>query len=171
MAFNNSKKNVYIALGSNLGNRLQHFKDAVAHIEQEIGKVIRKASLYESKAHGFASENDFLNTVICCESEKGPEEIMQLLSGIESRLGRRRLKTGYSDRPIDLDFLVYENLTFRCSTPSLTLPHPRFLQRNFALIPLLEVADGLLNEQLHNEVLVSEIDKFRAELQTSVCEF
>jgi len=171
MAFNNSKKNVYIALGSNLGNRLQHFKDAVVLIEQEIGKVIRKAALYESKAQGYVSENDFLNTVICCESEKSPEEVMQLLSGIESQLGRKRLKAGYSDRPIDLDFLVYENLTFRYSTPLLTLPHPRFLQRNFALIPLLEVADRLLNEQIHDEVPISEIGKFKAELQASVYEF
>lgn len=171
MAFNNSKKNVYIALGSNLGNRLQHFKDAVALIEQEIGNVIRKASLYESKAQGFISENDFLNTVICCESDKEPEKIMQLLSGIESRLGRKRLKAGYSDRPIDLDFLVYENLTFRHSSSLLTLPHPLFLQRNFTLIPLLEVADRLLNEQVCNELTIAEIDKFKAELQVFVYEF
>lgn len=151
MTINNPTKNVYIALGSNLGNRLKNIKDAVLQIEKQIGTIVHKSNLYESTAVGYNSENTYYNCVILIASTLAPEIILEKLLAIENDLGRHRTKNEYEDRPIDLDLILYENLSFEIKTDFLELPHPRFLERDFVLIPLLEIADSEIKKSINSK--------------------
>lgn len=148
MTFNNSKKNVYIALGSNLGDRLKNIEKAYGLITLELGEIFKKSSIYESKAQGYSSENNYYNSVILCQTEKTPESVLEILLNIEKKLGRERTSSDYQDRPIDLDLLVYDTFTFKMSTPHLELPHPRIFERSFVVVPLLEIAEDEVLEQV-----------------------
>ncbi len=161
-----SKSNVYIALGSNIGDRLENLKQAIELIERNVGAILKKSSVYDSLAQGYASENNYLNAVILCETEKEPEEILLELQKIEIQLGRRKIKSGYEDRPIDLDIIIYENLNYTLSTPQLEIPHPRMFERNFVIIPLLEIADITLQNQVNQIINKKTIKDFMVTLKT-----
>ncbi len=161
-----SKRNVYIALGSNIGDRLENLKQAIELIERNVGAILQKSSVYDSLAQGYASENNYLNAVILCETEKEPEEILLELQKIEIQLGRRKTKSGYEDRPIDLDIIIYENLNYKLSTPQLEIPHPRMFDRNFVIIPLLDIADIALKNQLNQIITKKTIANFMVTLKT-----
>ncbi|HRO76105.1 MAG TPA: 2-amino-4-hydroxy-6-hydroxymethyldihydropteridine diphosphokinase [Crocinitomicaceae bacterium] len=148
MTFNNSKKNVYIALGSNLGDRLKNIEKAYGLITLELGEIFKKSSVYESKAQGYSSENNYYNSVILCQTEKTPENVLEILLNIEKKLGRKRTSSDYQDRPIDLDLLIYDTFAFKMFTPHLELPHPRIFERSFVVVPLLEIAEDEVLEQV-----------------------
>lgn len=155
MTFDNSNKDVYnlvyIALGSNIENRIEHFKNAVKLIEKHLGKVVEKAPIYETEPFGFDSPYPFLNSAIRVESKLTPLEIIDILLSIETDLGRKRIGAGHSDRTIDLDFLVYNSLSFCLNQEKLILPHPRMLQRDFQYIPLIDIATPSLIEEIEVE--------------------
>lgn len=148
MTFDNSKKNVYIALGSNLGERLKNIEKAYAFISTELGEILKKSSIYTSKAQGYSSENDYYNSVILCQTKKTPESVLKILLNIEKKLGRERTSSDYQDRPIDLDLLIYDTFAFKMSELHLELPHPRIFERSFVVVPLLEIAEGEVLEQV-----------------------
>jgi len=151
----------FIALGSNLGNRLQNIRDAVAQIEEKIGEIVRKAPIYSSEAQGYHSENSYLNTVISCSSSFQPEEIMEKLLQIEYEMGRRRTQLDYEDRPIDLDFILHKSLNFHIATTLLKLPHPRFIEREFVLFPLMQIVSLSLREEIEKELKDKSIEAKR----------
>lgn len=138
---------VYLGLGSNLGDREEHIRKAVALIGEKVGLVIRQSSLIETEPWGFESENRFLNGVILVETSLPPRQLLRATQKIERSLGRKRKSTDsslqspdfskYSDRPIDIDILLYDDLTI--DEPDLKIPHPLMEQRDFVMIPLNEI--------------------------------
>jgi len=136
---------VYLSLGSNLGNREKHLEKARVAIQQEIGEIIRQSSISESEAVGFEG-NPFLNQVIKVETTLSPEILLQKTEEIEKKIGRTQ-KTGiknqkpiYSNRMIDIDILLYDDL--QIDTETLKIPHPRMFEREFVMIPLQEMING-----------------------------
>jgi deoxyguanosine kinase len=129
----------YLSLGSNLGDRLGNLTKAVDLIKQVPARIIHLSSVFESKALGFKTDSDFLNLCVKLETGVTPEKLLEECLKIESNLGRIRNQDGaYSSRTIDIDLISVDNI---CTSSSfLTLPHPRFKERNFVLIPLAEIA-------------------------------
>ena len=130
---------VFIGLGSNLGDKVWNLQETIRLISERVGAVVRQSSFLETEPWGFESENTFVNAVICCETEKTPREVLVLMQQIEREMGRTRKSSsgGYSDRPIDIDILLYDNLTV--DEPDLKIPHPLMHQRDFVMIPLEEI--------------------------------
>lgn len=149
----NTIHHIYIALGSNKGDRIKYLQDAVDAIFTEIGKVNAIAKVYNTPAFGFKGD-DFLNTCIYIESIFSAEEILEKLQTIEKRLGRERRPTeGYQSRTIDLDILFYDDAIINSET--LNIPHPQLQKRKFVLKPLHDIASKLIHPQL--EKTVSEL--------------
>ena len=128
-----------MSLGSNLGDREQILHRAIALIGERIGTVQRVSSFLETEPWGFRSEHPFLNAACLVLTTLSPEQCLEETQKIERELGRKRKSRNgiYHDRPIDIDLLMYDDLTL--STPKLTLPHPHMLERDFVMIPLREI--------------------------------
>ena len=131
-----------IGLGSNIGVRAFYLELADLLIGWEVGCVVRRSSVIETPAWGFESD-PFLNRVIVVETELSPLELLDVLQGIERRLGRTQKSTVedgkpvYHARTIDLDILDYDGMRYR--DERLTLPHPRIAEREFVLTSLREL--------------------------------
>lgn len=149
----NSPNHVYIALGSNKGDRLKHLQDAVDLIFREIGKVNSIAKVYNTLAFGFDGD-DFLNTCLHVETDCSAEDVLDKLLQIETKLGRSRTNSGtYEARTIDLDILFYNDAII--ATEHLKIPHPELQKRKFVLRPFHDI-----NAQLKHPILgqtVSEL--------------
>lgn len=130
---------VYLGLGSNIGDRQQCIADAIRLISERVGAVLRQSSMIETEPWGFKSKHKFLNGVILCETDKSPREVLALTQQIERDLGRTRKtrSSRYHDRPIDIDILLYDDLTI--DEPDLRIPHPLMHERDFVMIPLNEI--------------------------------
>lgn len=139
---------VYIGLGTNLGDKEQNLRNAVQKIEEQIGKVVSLSAFYMTAPWGFSSDNSFLNAAACVETELLPLDVLQETQKIERELGRTKKSVGgvYSDRLIDIDLLLYEDLILTLVAPSgaeLNLPHPLMTERDFVMLPLAEIAPEL----------------------------
>ena len=131
-------RNIYIALGSNMGDRFANLQEAVNLIDNGIGQVLRCSSIYEVPAVGFSGAI-FLNACLVAESEKTAKVILKGLKAVENEMGRKQVSNGsYRDRPIDLDLIMVEDEVF--NSEELSIPHPRFQDRLFVLQPLCEIA-------------------------------
>ena len=138
------KHKVYLGLGSNLGDREDIIRKAISLIGERVGLVIRQSSLIETEPWGFESENKFLNGVILCETTLTPRQVLRATQKIERELGKLRKHSTrrtplsiYHDRPIDIDILLYDDLTI--DEPDLKIPHPLMHERDFVMIPLKEI--------------------------------
>lgn len=145
-----TKHQVYLGLGSNLGDCRENLERAIRLIADRVGAVTRQSSFIETEPWGFESENRFLNAVILCETTQTPREVLRLTQQIERDMGRRKVVGGgltvdgqriYSDRIVDIDILLYDDLTV--DEPDLKIPHPLMHQRDFVMIPLKEINSGL----------------------------
>lgn len=133
---------VYLGLGSNLGERKELIQKAITLVNERIGTVIRQSSLIETEPWGFESSHKFLNGVILCETALTPREVLKGTQQIERELGRKKKTTlTYKDRPIDIDILLYDDL--KVDEPDLKIPHPLMQQRDFVMIPLKEINTNL----------------------------
>ena len=141
---------VYLGLGSNLGDCRKNLERAIRLINDRVGSVTRQSSFIETEPWGFESENRFLNAVILCETTQTPREVLRLTQQIERDMGRRKVVGGgltvdgqriYSDRIVDIDILLYDDLTV--DEPDLKIPHPLMHQRDFVMIPLKEINSRL----------------------------
>ena len=130
---------VYLGLGSNLGDKVWNLSEAIRLIAERVGQVVRQSSFIETEPWGFRSDNTFLNAVILCETDKTPREVLLLTQQIERDMGRRQksVSVGYIDRTIDIDILLYDDLTV--DEPDLKIPHPLMQQRDFVMRPLKEI--------------------------------
>ena len=135
--------NVYVGLGTNLGDKERHINDAVQQIKERIGEQVSLSALYATAPWGFTSDNGFLNAVLCIETEFPPLEVLQITQQIERDLGRATKSVDglYVDRVIDIDLLLYGNQVFE--TERLVIPHPLMTQRRFVMEPLAEIAPQL----------------------------
>ncbi|CAL2077650.1 deoxyguanosine kinase [Tenacibaculum sp. 190524A05c] len=133
----------YLSLGTNQGNKLENLQRAIDAIAEEVGSVLSIASIYETASWGFDSDN-FYNTCIKVSTYLPPEELIARLLEIEKELGRvRKDSNEYADRFIDLDILLFDDeIIF---SKNLIVPHPRMLERKFALAPLAEIANTFIH--------------------------
>jgi 2-amino-4-hydroxy-6-hydroxymethyldihydropteridine diphosphokinase len=142
------ESNVFLALGSNLGDREYYIEQALNCIQDLRNTRIReKSNIYETEPVGNKDQARFLNMVVKIETELPPEELLTRLQEIESLLKRTR-EIHWGPRTIDIDILLYGRL--QIELPHLTIPHPRMLERAFVLIPLRDVFTGetLLGQDL-----------------------
>ena len=134
---------IYLALGSNLGNREENILRAVKKIQELVGTVECQSALFDTEPWGFSSENRFLNAVVRVKTSLTPRQVLVITKKIEKSLGRKKksqTKNGravYHDRLIDIDILLYDHLTV--DEPDLKIPHPLMLERDFVMIPLQQV--------------------------------
>mgnify|MGYP000515980630 FL=1 len=154
---------VFIAIGSNLGDRKANHLEAVRRIQElPRTRVVKQSSFYESEPHGDATQW-FVNSVIEVETELSPEELLRKLQAIEKAMGRKRVKgKKWGNRVIDLDILLYEGLVL--NKRNLKIPHPELPNRKFVLLPLSELAPSLRHPELHktiSELLATTPDKKR----------
>lgn len=153
-----ANKTVYIALGSNKGNKLQYLQLAVNAIFEKVGAVKKISKVYKTPAFGFEGD-DFFNACIAVETALKPKKILKALKQIETNLGRAKTKTdGYESREIDLDILFYGDDVVEEKT--LSIPHPQLHKRKFVLQPLQDIAKDLEHCTLHKTVaeLLTECD-------------
>ncbi len=129
----------YIALGANLGDRLATLREATARINALCGiRVTQCSHAYDTAPVGPPDQPRYLNAVITVESALGPEALLRELLAIEAALGRTRTESRWTARTIDLDLILFGNLTR--SDGDLQIPHPRFRERAFVLVPFAEIA-------------------------------
>ena len=151
-----------MGLGSNLGDRRENIERAVSLIAERVGAVLRRSSLMETEPWGFDSQNKFLNAVILCETALTPRQLLKVTQQIERDLGRKRKSSIfrsapcdallaknlqfsiYTDRCIDIDILLYDDL--KVDEPDLKIPHPLMEQRDFVMIPLNEIQQQLITK-------------------------
>ncbi len=137
-----SVKNVYIAFGSNIGNRIQNITKAIDLLDSTEGiTVIKISSIYETDPIGYIKQDSFLNGVLAIETSLAPLELLEVLQHIEKQLKRERL-IHWGPRTIDLDILLYNQTMIK--EERLTIPHPRMLERAFVLVPLLEIESDIM---------------------------
>lgn len=141
---------VYIALGSNLGDRAQHLSDAILRIKDEIGEVVSASSAYETEPMGFDAVQNFINQVIEIRTTLSPKKVLEKLLQIERKLGRERSGEGYESRTIDLDLLFYKRQII--DEPGLSIPHPGIPFRRFVLLPMLEIAPEFMHPVLQKSI-------------------
>jgi 2-amino-4-hydroxy-6-hydroxymethyldihydropteridine diphosphokinase len=147
---------VFFGIGTNLNKRESNINEAVARIEEHIGKIIAFSSVYETEPWGFQSENEFLNMVVKVETNLTPYGLLERIRMIESLLGRVRSNKYYTSRIIDLDILLYENKVI--NETSLKIPHPLMQDRKFVLVPLCEIEPYLIHPVL-NQTIASLLEK------------
>lgn len=132
----------YLALGSNLGDRLGQMRVALELLEADHGiRTLRSSAVYQNRAIGMENAEDFLNAVVAVEAELTPEALLDACLAVETKLGRVRSGV-WAPRTIDLDVLAYGDRVIE--TERLQLPHPRIAERDFVAQPLLEVAPDLV---------------------------
>ena len=139
---------VYLGLGTNLGNKEANLRTAIYKLQERIGKQVSLSSFYETAPWGFESDHSFLNAAIGLETNLYPIEVLHITQEIEKELGRTKksVNGSYSDRLIDIDILLYDNLVLQ--TPELTIPHPLMTERDFVMKPLIEIAGNVIHPTL-----------------------
>ncbi len=135
---------VYLALGSNLGDRLANLEAAVAALPPAV-KVLERSPIYETAPWGVTDQPAFLNMVVQGETGLAPAALLARLKRLESRLGRLP-SIRFGPRLIDIDILFYGSRIL--VTPRLTIPHPQLHQRAFVLVPLADLAPSFVHPVL-----------------------
>jgi len=149
-------KTVSLLFGGNIGKTRVIFEKASQLLQQKIGSINARSAIYQSKAWGYQSENDYLNQLFLFETLLSAEKILEICLETELILGRQRNSGhGYSDRVIDIDILYFEDLIIE--TEDLIVPHPKLQERLFALMPLNEIEPNFIHPvfQKTNKSLLS----------------
>jgi 2-amino-4-hydroxy-6-hydroxymethyldihydropteridine diphosphokinase len=132
---------IYLALGTNLGNRLVNLRTAVAALTPAV-TVLAESPVYETPPWGVIDQPDFLNMVLNGKTHLAPPALLAHLKHLETQLGRAP-SIRYGPRLIDVDILFYDDLVL--NTSELTIPHPRLHERAFVLVPLADLAPDFVH--------------------------
>lgn len=155
---------VYLALGSNMGNRLSNLKAAVLNLTPQM-TVKQKSSVYETPPWGFTEQDAFLNQVVKVTTYLEPEPLLRHLKRMETALGRvPNFQNG--PRVIDIDILFFDNTII--NTPPLVVPHPRLHERAFVLVPLAEIEPDFIHPILQRPInkILEDVDRSEIKLFT-----
>jgi 2-amino-4-hydroxy-6-hydroxymethyldihydropteridine diphosphokinase len=147
---------IYLALGTNLGDRMDNLRRAVAALSPTL-RVTGLSSVYETPPWGYADQPAFLNMTLAAETDLDPQALIAFLKKLETDLGREKtFRNG--PRLIDIDILFYDDLIFEQA--DLTIPHPRLHERAFVLVPLNDIAPDLMHPVLKRTVhdLLKDMD-------------
>lgn len=131
--------NLYLSLGSNIGDRHALIQQALQMLDERVGSVYRISSFIETEPWGFESEHKFLNAACLVHTMMSPQDCLEETKRIEQLLGRTQKSTDgqYHDRPIDIDLLMYDDE--HITQDDLVLPHPHMHERDFVMLPLREI--------------------------------
>lgn len=142
---------VFIGIGTNLGDKVENIKWAIESLHEQVGKVIHTSSFYESEPWGYESSEWFVNAVIEIQTNLDPQSLLTELKNIEFSLGRTsKTSTKYEDRLIDLDILYFGDKSIFLN--GLEVPHPRIYQRKFVLEPLYEIAPNFIDVKVNKSI-------------------
>ena len=155
---------VYLALGSNMGNRLSNLKAAILNLTPQM-TVKQKSSVYETPPWGFTEQDAFLNQVVKVTTYLEPEALLRHLKRMETALGRvPNFQNG--PRVIDIDILFFDKMII--NTPPLVVPHPRLHERAFVLVPLAEIEPDFVHPILQRPInkILEDVDRSEIKLFT-----
>jgi 2-amino-4-hydroxy-6-hydroxymethyldihydropteridine diphosphokinase len=147
---------IYLALGTNLGDRFANLQDAIAALPPAV-RVLARSPVYETPPWGLTEQPTFLNMVLKGKTVLAPRELLKHLKLLETELGRLPA-VRWGPRRIDMDLLFYDELIL--DTPGLTIPHPRLNERAFVLVPLADLAPDLVHPVLGKSIsnLLAAVD-------------
>lgn len=141
--------NVYLGLGSNMGDRAANLKSAAALISKLIGKIAKQSHVYETAPWGNTEQEAFLNQVIMINTTLDPRDLLDATNKVEREMGRVK-KEKWGPRIIDIDILFYGKRIVR--DKGLEIPHPELHKRAFVLVPLMEIAPELEHPVLNKPI-------------------
>jgi len=150
---------VYLGLGSNVGDRLLNLNKAIELLSEKI-QILKKSKIYISKAVGYTDQPDFHNMVLYGKTDLSPEELFNFIKDVEKNVGRV-YRFHWGPREIDIDILFYNDLVYK--SDKLNIPHPRLHERDFVLSPLIE-----LNSKLFHPVLNKRVSDLKELMGNSV---
>lgn len=136
---------VFLSLGSNVGNREENLKHALLYLKQK-NQILHISSVYETAPWGNADQGKFLNQIVELASDFKPAELLVFIKEGESEMGREPSDMLYQPRVIDIDILFYEHIIITSQT--LMIPHPLVHERRFILIPMVEIAEKYVHPVL-----------------------
>lgn len=139
----------FLSLGSNLGNRRANLGRALAELKKARVNVLRASSLYRTQPVGYAGQPWFYNQVVKVSTALEPADLLVLIKTVERDLGRQPARRN-RPRTIDIDILIAEDRII--TTRLLIVPHPRMAERNFVLVPLLEIAPAAIHPSLKEKI-------------------
>lgn len=140
---------IFLLLGSNLNDREANLQQATAGIEQTVGPIVQRSSVYRTAAWGKHDQPDFYNQVIQLDTPLDPQTLLTSILAVEQRLGRTRTEV-WGSRIIDIDILLYHDRVIRSEV--LNIPHPQLEFRRFALTPLAELAADVIHPVLQKKI-------------------
>lgn len=140
---------IYIALGSNLGNKDDNLKEALQRLTMKGITVCKVSDFMVSRPYGITDQPDFLNAVAEVKSDNSPTELLRNLLEIEQEMGRKRIRR-WGERNIDLDLLLYDDRII--DLPDLQVPHPDMQNRDFVLCPLAQIAPDVVHPVLGKNI-------------------
>jgi 2-amino-4-hydroxy-6-hydroxymethyldihydropteridine diphosphokinase len=140
---------VFLLLGSNLGDRQSFLQKAIDQIEADIAPVTKQSSVYETQSWGKSDAPDYLNQVIQVRSDLSAQTVLEKVLNIEQTLGRKR-EVKWGSRTIDIDILFYGRDVINES--GLNVPHPELHNRMFTLMPLSEIASEFIHPILNKSI-------------------
>jgi len=145
-------RTLYVALGSNKGNRTVLLKRAIDSLSRTVGTLLKCSSFYETSPVGFKSKHFFINAVAAFSTDLSTTELLAKTQEIERELGRthKSIDHHYKDRCIDIDLLMLDDVIL--STDVLTLPHPEMHRRTFVLEPFAEIAPMTIHPLLKRTI-------------------
>ena len=148
---------VYLGLGSNVGNRIAQLAGARDAISSNVGEILAESSIYDTAPWGPIPQDNYLNQVIRISTQLPPRDLLAALHEIERAAWRDQAnEVRYGPRTLDLDILIYGDETVH--EDGLTIPHPRISERAFVLVPLAEIAPGLVLDGTPVQEVLGRID-------------
>ena len=165
---------VTLLIGCNLGDKERNMVDVLTHIKNKIGFILKKSAVYISDPWGFDCEDIFHNQAVICETKLMPEDLLQIIWGIEREFGkergniavelskykaRQKGETSYKSREMDIDIIFYGDAIY--NSDILKIPHALYKDRDFVLTPLCEIMGDYCppNENLNIEALKERLEE------------
>lgn len=139
---------VFLALGSNLGNKKQYINEAIELLKKQINDI-EVAKFYETKPQYYKEQDTFVNTVIAGFTNLNPKELLHFIKDVEKQIGRKK-RFHFGPREIDIDILFYDDLIYK--DENLAIPHPLLQERGFVLKPFLDLEPDFVHPVLKKTI-------------------